>query len=129
MLPFPAIRIIVNPGSAVNRAVRARDVSALAVVAHVLAVALSQPLQPTNADPGAGVAVSATASPTLAKNPSSPGHEAGQSIPAGLLVTAPVPVPAFLSDTTGPSKNALTNTWKPGGIVVRHVFPMVLSHP
>jgi hypothetical protein len=48
------------------------------------------PLQPVNADPAFGVAVSVTTVP-LTK---SAAHVAPQLIPAGLLVTVPVPDPA-----------------------------------
>src|SRR5216684_2353720 len=51
------------------------------------------PLQPLNADPLAGVAVNVTDVP-LANNAL---HVTPQSMPAGLLLTAPLPLPAFVT--------------------------------
>jgi hypothetical protein len=53
-------------------------------------VPVQAPLQPVNADPAFGVAVSVTTVP-LTKSAL---HVAPQLIPAGLLVTVPVPAPA-----------------------------------
>src|SRR5215471_14488997 len=66
--------------------------AALTVTVHVPFPA-QLPLQPLNEDPAPGVAVSVTAVPLA--NPAE--HVAPQMMPAGELVTVPVPVPAMLT--------------------------------
>jgi hypothetical protein len=65
----------------------------LTVVVHVAALPVQSPDQPLNAEPAAGAAVSVTLVPeTKALEQVVP-----QSIPAGELVTVPVPVPLFVT--------------------------------
>ena len=54
-------------------------------------VPVQPPLQPVNAEPASGVAVNMTEVPL----PKSAAQVAPQVIPAGALVTVPVPVPAL----------------------------------
>ena len=64
------------------------------VFAFIATVPLVQPdpLQPAKVDPAAGVAVKVTAVPLLYV----PEQVLPQLMPAGLLVTVPLPVPAFV---------------------------------
>jgi hypothetical protein len=64
--------------------------AALIVTEHPPVPVHPAPLQPANVDPLAAVAVSATTWPLVKLAE----HVVGQLIPAGLLVTVPVPVPA-----------------------------------
>jgi len=75
------------------------EASLVNVTLQVL-VPVHAPDQPANVEPALGTAVSVTMAP-LAKLAL---HVAPQSIPAGLLVTVPVPVPALC-----------TVSWKEGG--------------
>ncbi|PYN89530.1 MAG: hypothetical protein DMD87_05325 [Candidatus Rokuibacteriota bacterium] len=64
-------------------------VAALSVTVHGLVPEQPPPLQPVKVKPAAGVAVSATAVPLANKAE----HVAPQAIPAGALVTVPLPAP------------------------------------
>lgn len=86
-LPVPAGVTVRGNVPRVNVAV---TVSAEFIVTEQVPVPLQAPLQPANADPLAGTAVSVTGVP-LAK---SAVQVCVQLIPDGLLVTVPVPVPA-----------------------------------
>jgi hypothetical protein len=87
-LPFPVFVIVKVLGAAVlNVAVQLRA----ADIVRLPSLQSASPVQPENAEPAEGVAVSATVSPA-AKGAL---HVAPQLIPAGLLVTVPLPVPAF----------------------------------
>ena len=95
-LPVPVfpIRSVYRPAvvvAAVNVAVT--EVAPLTVTAHVPVPPHPPPLQPANVEPDAGVAVRVTVVPAgtdwLQSEP--------QVIPAGLLTTVPVPVPAFVT--------------------------------
>ena len=68
-------------------------VAAETVTVQGPAPAQPPPLQPVNVEPAAGAAVSVTAVP-LAKLVE---HVAPQVIPAGELVTVPLPVPAVVT--------------------------------
>jgi len=57
-------------------------------------VPLQAPLQPPKLEPATGVAVSMTVVPLLKFAE----HVPGQLIPAGLLLTLPLPVPAKITD-------------------------------
>jgi hypothetical protein len=68
------------------------------VTVQVAAVPVQAPLQPVNADPVAAVALRVTAVPTgKAAKQVSP-----QRMPAGLLVTVPVPAPVRVTVRAGP---------------------------
>ena len=56
-------------------------------------VPVQSPLQPVNTEPASGVAVNTTEVPS----PKSAAQVAPQVIPAGALVTVPVPVPALVT--------------------------------
>jgi len=62
----------------------------LIVTEHVPVPAQPPPLQPVNVEPAAGVAVRVTAVPLV----KAAAHVVPQVIPAGALVTVPVPAPA-----------------------------------
>jgi len=66
-------------------------VAALSVTVQVPAPEQPPPLQPEKVDPAAGVAVKVTALP-LANGAE---HVAPQAMPAGLLVTVPLPAPVL----------------------------------
>ena len=66
------------------------DVAALIVTVQLPVPEQPPPLQPVNVDPAAGVALNATAAPLV----NDAEHVIPHEIPAGLLVTVPVPVPA-----------------------------------
>jgi hypothetical protein len=88
-LPVPAfVTVSVFGGTTVNVAVTLRSTDVVAT--HVL-VPEQAPDQPVNVEPLLGAAVSVTV--VLAANALA--HVVPQSIPAGLLVTAPLPVPAL----------------------------------
>ena len=71
-------------------------VAAESVTVQVPAPEQPPPLQPVKVEPAAGAAVSVTAAP-LAKLAA---QVAPQLIPAGLLVTVPVPAPAAVTVNT-----------------------------
>jgi hypothetical protein len=84
-----AIPIVTGEFPLLNVAVTVSDV--LSVTVHVPVPGHpATPLQPANVDPFPAVAVSTTTVPLVKLAE----HVAGQLIPAGLLVTVPVPVPA-----------------------------------
>ena len=124
-LPVPSLLTVKvwNTGSSVNVALAV--CAALMVTAHVLAP-LQAPLQPVKLEPAAGVAVSVTtvSSKKLAA------HVAPQLMPAGLLVIAPLPVPARLTDNvrnTGSSvKVAVTDR---AALIVATQAPAPLHAP
>ena len=66
-------------------------VAALRVTTHVPVPEHAPPLQPEKVEPAAGVAVSVTAVP-LANGAA---HVVPQEMPAGVLVTVPLPAPVF----------------------------------
>lgn len=70
-------------------------VAAAIVTVHVSPETVSQPLQPANVDRLSGVGVSVTVAPTS----NSAAHDVPQSIPAGLEITLPVPVPARITES------------------------------
>ncbi len=65
------------------------------VTVHVVFVPEHAPLQPANTDPLAGVAVSVTLVPEL----NDAEQVLPQFIPDGLLVTVPLPVPVFVTES------------------------------
>ncbi len=91
-LPLPAlVTVRVNPIVKVKVAVT--DLLASMRTVQVVAVPLQAPLQPVKVEPAAGVAVRVTVVP-LGKAAE---HMVPQSIPAGLLVTLPLPLPALVT--------------------------------
>jgi len=89
-VPVPASVIVRATAAALNVAVTA--FAAVIVTTHDV-VPVHAPLQPANVEPADGVAVSDTCVP-VAKFAT---HALGQLMPAGLLVTVPVPVPASVT--------------------------------
>ena len=87
-LPVPAFVTARVNGCSANVAVT--DVAAVIVVVHV-PEPVQAPLQPENVEPVAGDAVRVTAAPVVNEAEQVEPHE----MPAGLLVTVPVPAPAF----------------------------------
>jgi hypothetical protein len=94
-VPLPAI-VTFNGKIRMNVAVTD---SAWLIVTTQVPAPLQAPLHPTKREPEAGVAVSVTIVPTLRKFAE---HAAGQLIPAGLLVTLPLPLPASATLNAGP---------------------------
>ena len=74
-----------------NVAVTARAWSTVTV--QVGDALVQAPLQPMKLEPAAAIAVSVTVAPFV----KSASQVAPQAIPAGLLVTVPLPVPAFVT--------------------------------
>src|SRR3954453_4941524 len=68
-------------------------VSAPIVIKHLPSASLSQPVQPLNSEPGSAVASSLAVEPS--SNLASPWEP--QSIPVGLLTTAPEPAPVLVT--------------------------------
>jgi len=89
-VPVPASCTVMRTPDEVKLNVAVTEAAAVSVKVHV-PVPLHAPDQPANVEPVPGVAVSVTAVPTAML----PLHVVPQLIPAGLLVTAPAPVPAF----------------------------------
>ena len=89
-LPVPALVIASVKGWSANVAVT--EVAALTVTVQVPVPVQPLPLQPENVEPAAGVAVSVTAVPVA----NVAEHVAPQLMPAGALVTVPLPVPALV---------------------------------
>ena len=88
-LPVPAFEIVnVLGGAALNVAVQLRA----ADIVTLPSLQSASPVQPANVDPETGVAVNVTTCPVA----NAPLQVVPQLIPAGLLVTEPVPVPALL---------------------------------
>jgi len=89
-LPLPAPAFVnVRVGAVLKVAVTLR--AALMVTLQVLPAPVQAPLHPANTEPTAGVAVRVTTVPLAYSAP----HAVPQSIPAGLDVTLPLPVPAL----------------------------------
>src|ERR1700683_1087453 len=87
--------LIVTGAPVLNVAVTA--CAALIVTVHV-PVPVQFPLHPVNVDPPVAAAVSTTCVPTAKLSVQAVGHV----IPAGTLVTLPVPVPAMLTVRSSP---------------------------
>ena len=87
--PVPAFVTVTWSGSSVNVAVTER--AALIETVQVTEAPLQAPLQPVKLEPAAATAVSVTVAPFV----KSLSQVMPQSMPAGLLVTEPLPVPAF----------------------------------
>src|SRR5207302_1723940 len=84
---------LIPPSRRYGRKLAVTDRAALMVTVQVVPEAASQPLQPVNVDPVAGVAVRVTTVP-LSKAAE---QVAPQLIPAGSEVTVPLPVPALVT--------------------------------
>jgi hypothetical protein len=91
-VPAPALVNVKVKFVAVTVNVAVTEVAAVTVTTHVPVPEHGAP-QPVNVEPVAGAAVKVTCVP-LAKLPE---HVAPQLIPAGALVTVPVPVPALVT--------------------------------
>src|SRR5437867_1779540 len=85
---------IVWAGEGFGKKVAVTDWAALIVTMQLPVPLHPPPHQPMNADPLAGMAVKVTDVP-LANDAL---HAAPQSMPAGLLVTVPLPLPVFVTD-------------------------------
>lgn len=90
-LPVPA-KLTPSVNSGTNVAPTA--VSEVIVTVQAAVPVQAAPLQPANTDPGAAVGVKVTTVPEL----KSAEHAAPQLIPAGVLVTVPVPAPLLVSE-------------------------------
>ena len=90
-VPVPLLVTVSVTGSRLKVAVT--EVAALTVTAQV-PVPEQAPLQPAKEEPAAGVAVRVTVVPAVTDSE----QVAPQLMPAGLLVTVPVPVPLLVTD-------------------------------
>jgi len=117
--PVPE-RVTVNTGSRVN--VADADSFPFIFTVHV-PVPLHAPLHPAKREFGSAAAVSVTWDPAL--NPAL--QVCPQSIPGGLLVIVPVPVPESVTVNTGTCVNVAETDWFPF-IVTEHV-PVPLQAP
>ena len=90
-VPVPAFVTLRCTGRSVNVAVTARAWSTVTV--QVGDALVQAPLQPMKLEPAAATAVSVTVAPFV----KSASQVAPQSMPAGPLVTVPLPVPAFVT--------------------------------
>jgi hypothetical protein len=92
-LPVPTLdmaRVFVGVASSEKVAVQFR----FADIVTLPSVQSASPVQPANADPATGVAVRVTTCPEA----NDVLQVAPQLMPAGLLVTAPLPAPAFVTE-------------------------------
>ena len=90
-VPPPTLVTVRVEGTALNVAVT--DLLALITTVHVPVPLHPLPLQPAKVDPDAGAAVNVTVVP----DEKGKLHVVPQSIPAGLLVTVPIPTPALVT--------------------------------
>jgi hypothetical protein len=88
-VPLPAPVLLTVSVTLCWANVAVTDWAALIVTVHVPVPVQPAPLQPVNVEPVAGVAVNVTAAPVVKDAE----HVVPHAIPAGLLVTVPVPVP------------------------------------
>jgi hypothetical protein len=91
--PVPPLVTVKVYELATTLKVAVTDLAAFIVTVHV-PVPVQAPLQPAKVEPDAAVAVSVTEVPLEKLAVQVP----GQLIPAGLLVTVPLPVPAVVTD-------------------------------
>src|SRR6266403_296346 len=94
-VPLPAPVLLTVSEKLWSAKVAVTDVAALTVTVQVPAPAQPLPLQPVKVDPAAGVAVSVTTVPVVKVVE----QVGSQAIPAGALVTAPLPVPALVTES------------------------------
>jgi hypothetical protein len=90
-LPAPAVVTVSAKDDCMKVAVM--EVAALTVTVQEPVPEQPPPLQPVNVEPAAGVAVRVTAVPFVNEAE----HVAPHEMPAGALVTVPVPAPALLT--------------------------------
>jgi hypothetical protein len=90
-VPVPAPALVTVSAKDACMKVAVTVVAAFTVTVQEVAVPLQPPLQPLKTDPAAGAAVKVTAVPFVYD----PEHVVPQLMPAGLLVTVPVPAPAL----------------------------------
>ena len=93
-VPVPVPLLVTESVTGARAKVAVTEVAALTVTAQV-PVPEQAPLQPAKVEPAAGVAVRVTAVPGV----STCEQVAPQEMPAGALVTVPVPVPLFVTDS------------------------------
>jgi hypothetical protein len=119
-LPLPAFVTVSAKDSGCDAKVAVMEPAAL--IESVQVGMLAQPLlQPVKADPAAGVAVKVTSVPLLNEAE----HVAPQLIPAGALVTVPVPLPAFVTvSATGCSANVAVTVLAAFSVTVHAPVPV-----
>jgi len=88
-VPVPAPALVRVSAKDWSAKVAVTDVAALTVTVQVAVPEQPPPLQPAKVEPAAGAAVKVTAVPLV----NGVEHVVPQEIPAGLLVTVPLPVP------------------------------------
>jgi hypothetical protein len=92
-VPVPAPALLTVSVTVCTANVAVTVVAALSVTLQVPVPEQPPPLQPVKVEPAAGVAVKVTTVPLA----NAAEHVVPHEIPAGLLVTVPVPVPALLT--------------------------------
>ena len=92
-VPLPLPDLVTESAKDGRVKVAVTEVAALTVTVQVPAPAHPPPLQPANVEPVAAAAVKVTAVPLVYEAE----HVEPQSMPAGLLVTVPLPVPALVT--------------------------------
>src|SRR6266403_5304106 len=92
-VPLPAPVLLTVSAKLWSASVAVTDVAALIVTVQVPAPVQPPPLQPVKLEPAAGVAVSVTAVPLVNEK----AQVAPQEMPAGALVTVPLPAPVLLT--------------------------------
>ena len=118
--PPPALVTVRVEGTALNVAVT--DLLALIATTHAPVPLHPLPLHPPKVDPDAGAAVNVTVVPD-AKGKL---HVVPQSIPAGLLVTVPIPTPFLVTarvNVLGPANTAVT-VWSAFITTLHEPFPL-----
>jgi hypothetical protein len=90
-------------------------------------VPVPSPLHPSKVEPASGVAVSVTVDPLLKLAE----HVAPQLIPAGLLVTVPLPAPVFVTESGNVATLTVVFFVKVGAVTValRAAFPTTVCEP
>jgi hypothetical protein len=94
------------------------------IVTEQLPVPVQAPLQPVKVEPAAGVAVKVTAVPVV----NDAEHEAPQLMPAGLLVTVPLPAPALVTVSAKVGRANVAVTAR-AALIVTEQLPVPVQAP
>jgi hypothetical protein len=127
MVPLPVpdfVTLRANEDGSASVNVAVTDVAALTVTVQTPVPAHPPPLQPENVEPAAGVAVKVTTVPLV----NAVEQVAPQEMPAGALVTVPLPVPEFVTLSANDDCTKLAVTAWAALIVTVHV-PVPVQPP
>jgi hypothetical protein len=124
MVPLPAPVLLTVSAKLWSVNVAVTDVAALIVTVQVPVPVQPPPLQPVKLEPAAGVAVSVTAVPLANEE----AQVAPQEMPAGALVTVPLPAPVLLtvSEKLWSAKVAVTDV---AALIVTVQVPVPVQPP